>query len=80
MGIKNISELTNHKIQDILDDLGMIDENGNCPYTAEEIFRAGVEYAFNISLNWLKDNMDLEHDYPNSNEEFINDFKKAMGE
>lgn len=75
-----MSELTNHEIQDILDDLGMIDENGNCPYTAEEIFRVGVEYAFNVSLNWLKDNVDLEHDYPNSNEELINDFKKAMEE
>ncbi len=78
MDIKNISELSNHKIQDILDDLGMIDENGNCPYTAEEIFGAAVEYAFKISLNWLKENMDLEHDYPNSNEELINDFKNSF--
>ena len=42
--IKNL-ELSNHQVQDILDDMGMIDENGNCPYTAEEIFKAGVEYC-----------------------------------
>lgn len=41
----NNLELSNHQVQDILDDMGMIDENGNCPYTAEEIFKAGVEYA-----------------------------------
>ena len=38
-------ELSNHQVQDILDDMGMIDENGNCPYTAEEIFKAAVEYC-----------------------------------
>lgn len=41
----NNLELSNHQVQDILDDMGMIDENGNCPYTAEEIFKAGVEFA-----------------------------------
>lgn len=69
-------ELSNHEVQDILDDMNMLDDNGNCPYTAEEIFNAGIEYAFKVSLNWLKDNMDLEHDYPSSNEELINDFYK----
>lgn len=44
-------ELSNHQVQDILDDMGMIDENGNCPYTAEEIFKAGVEYAMKIIGN-----------------------------
>ena len=39
-----VSGLSNHEVQDILEELGMIDENGNCPYTAEEIFKAGVEY------------------------------------
>lgn len=68
MSIKNIHELSNHEVQDILEDMNMIDDNGNCPYTAEEIFKAGIEYAFNVSLNRLKENMDLEHDYPNSNE------------
>ena len=76
----HILELSNHQVQDILDDLNMIDDNGNCPYTAEEIFKAGVEYAFNVSLNWLKDNMDLEHDYPSSNEELIKDFNKLHEE
>ena len=46
-------ELSNHEVQDILEDMDMLDDNGNCPYTAEEIFRAGVEYAFNVSLNSL---------------------------
>ena len=54
MSIKNIHELSNHEVQDILEDMNMIDDNGNCPYTAEEIFRAGIEYAFNVSLNRLK--------------------------
>ena len=74
----NTLELSNHEVQDILEDMNMIDNNGNCPYTAEEIFKDGVEYAFNISLNWLKDNMDLEHDYPSSNEELIENFKKLL--
>ena len=39
-----LSEIGNNQIQDILDDMGMLDENGNCPYTAEEIFREGMEY------------------------------------
>lgn len=41
--------LSNHQVQDILEELGMI-ENGNCHYTAEEIFKAGMEYAFNKVL------------------------------
>ena len=69
-------ELSNHEVQDILDDMNMIDDNGNCPYTAEEIFNAGIEYAFKVSINWLKDKMDLEHDYPSSNEELIQDYSK----
>ena len=71
-------ELSNHEVQDILDDMNMIDDNGNCPYTAEEIFNAGVEYAFKVSINWLKDNMDLEQDYPSSNEEIIKDYNKLL--
>lgn len=69
-------ELSNHEVQDILDDMNMLDDDGYCPYTSEEIFKAGVEYAFKVSINWLKDNMDLEHNYPSSNEELINDFNK----
>ena len=30
------------------------------------------------ACKWLKENIDLEHDYPNSAEELIRDFKKAM--
>ena len=37
--------LSNHQVQDILEELGMLDENGNCNYTAEELFEAGIEYA-----------------------------------
>ena len=80
MNKKYTLELSNHEVQDILEDMNMIDNNGNCPYTAEEIFNAGVEYAFKVSLNWLKDNIDLEHNYPSSNEELINDFKNLLFE
>lgn len=76
MGI--LSELGNNQTQDILEDMDMLDENGNCPYTAEEIFKAGMEYAINLSTKWLNDNIDLEHDYPNSKEELVNDYYKAM--
>ena len=34
MGI--LSELGNNQTQDILEDMGMLDENGRCPYTAED--------------------------------------------
>jgi hypothetical protein len=47
--------LSNHQVQDILEELGML-ENGNCPYTAEEIFKAGMEYAINKGLLRLDDN------------------------
>ena len=76
MGI--LSELGNNQTQDILEDMGMLDENGRCPYTAEEIFKAGMEYAIKLSTKWLNDNIDLEHDYPNSKEELVNDYYKAM--
>ena len=56
--IEKLSELGNNRLQDILDDLGMIDENGNCPYTAEEIFIAGMEYSIDISKKWLQENID----------------------
>lgn len=71
--------ISNHKIQDILDDLGMLDDNGYCPYTSEELFRTGMEFACDEIVKWLKTNMDLEHDYPNSNEELINDLIKNFG-
>lgn len=76
MGI--LSELGNNQTQDILEGMNMLDENGRCPYTAEEIFKAGMEYAFNLSTKWLNDNIDLDHDYPNSKEELVNDFYEAM--
>lgn len=73
-----LSELGNNQTQDILEDMGMLDENGNCPYTSEEIFKAGMEYAINLSIKWLNDNIDLEHNYPNSKEELVNAFKQKM--
>ena len=73
-----LSELGNNQTQDILEDMGMLDENGNCPYTTEEIFKAGMEYGINLSIKWLNDNIDLEHDYPNSKEELVNDFEQEM--
>ena len=60
-----MAELSNHQAQDILDDMGMIDENGNCPYTAEEIFKSGVEYAYKKTYDkieeWLKENFFNSH-------------------
>lgn len=48
----NILEtLGNNQIQDILDEIGIIDDDGNCPYTAEEIFKAGIAYAFKQSID-----------------------------
>lgn len=73
-----LSELGNNQTQDILEDMGMLDENGNCPYTTEEIFKAGMEYAICLSIKWLNDNIDLEHNYPNSKEELVNDFEQEM--
>ena len=69
--------LSNHQVQDILEELGML-ENGNCPYTAEEIFKAGMEYAINKGLLWLDKNIDFEHNYPSTKEELIKDFRKAQ--
>ena len=69
--------LSNCQVQDILEELGML-ENGNCPYTAEEIFKTGMEYAIDKGLLWINENMDLEHDYPSTKEELIKDFRKAM--
>lgn len=47
--MEQLTNLSNCQIQDILEDLGML-ENGNCPYTAEEIFKAGIEYAIDKGL------------------------------
>ena len=41
--------LGNNQVQDILEDMGMLDDNGRCPHTAEEIFKAGMEHAFNLN-------------------------------
>ena len=65
--------LSNHQIQDILEELGML-EDGNCPYTAEELFREGAEYAINKVLLWLDENID---NYPSSKEELIEGLRKA---
>lgn len=50
-------ELGNNQVQDILEELGMIDENGNCPYTAEEIFKAGVLWNSFQVLKWCHENI-----------------------
>jgi hypothetical protein len=55
--------LGNNKIQDILDEMGMIDENGYCPYTAEEIFTAGVEWTFKEIFGWTLDDADFNKEY-----------------
>ena len=41
--------LGNNQVQDILEDMGMLDDNGQCPHTAEEIFKAGMEHAYNLN-------------------------------
>lgn len=74
---KFLLNLSNCQVQDILEELGML-ENGNCPYTAEEIFKAGMEYAIDKGLSWINYNIDFEHDYPSTKEELIKDFRKAM--
>jgi len=71
--------LSNHQIQDILQEIGML-EDGNCSYTAEEIFKAGMEYAINKGILWLNENIDFEHNYPSTKEELIKDFCKAQTE
>ena len=92
----NNLELSNHQVQDILDDMGMIDENGNCPYTAEEIFKAGVEYAKEKMIDkaheWLKKcfyEQEHECDYGyyitlettfDELNDVMDDFRKAMEE
>ena len=40
--------LGNNQVQDILEDMGMLDDNYQCSHTAEEIFKAGMEYAYNL--------------------------------
>lgn len=56
--IEELSGLGNNQVQDILEDMGMLDKNGNCQYTAEEVFKAGMEYSINISKKWLQENID----------------------
>ena len=55
--------LGNNKVQDILDEMGMIDENGYCPYTAEEIFTAGIEWVFGEIFGWTLDDVDFNKEY-----------------
>lgn len=54
--ITPLSELGNNQVQDILEEIGMLDENGLCPYTVEEIFKSGMEYAIQMSEEWWQDN------------------------
>ncbi len=49
-----ISELTMGEIEDMLKDLGLIDENGKCPYTAEVVFRAGLRYSIGRDIKELR--------------------------
>ena len=55
--------LSNNKIQDILEEMNMLDENGYCPHTAEEIFRAGVEWTFEKIFGWTLDDVDFNEEY-----------------
>jgi hypothetical protein len=42
------------EIEDMLKDLGLIDENGKCPYTAEVVFRAGLRYSIGRDIKELR--------------------------
>lgn len=57
----------------------MLDDNGQCPYTVEEIFKGVMEHGFDEVIKWLRNNVDLDHDYPNSIEELINDLMNHFG-
>jgi hypothetical protein len=37
--------LSRHQIEDILYSRDIIDENGQCPYTVDEIFQEALEYV-----------------------------------
>lgn len=75
-------ELSNHQVQDILDDMGMIDENGNCPYTVEEIFKAGVEYAKKVMIEKFRNKLQecVCDRYFEMHEDYIEDFCKELME
>ena len=77
--IIKLSELGNSKTQDILEELGIL-ENGKCQCTVEEIFKAGIEYNIELTIGWLKENMDLEHNFPSNDEELINTYIKNFKE
>ena len=47
--INVLPSLGNNQVQDILEDMGMLDDNGQCSHTAEEIFKAGMEYKYNLN-------------------------------
>lgn len=46
-----LKTLGNSQIQDILKEIGIFNEDGNCLHTAEEIFKAGIAYAFKQSID-----------------------------
>ena len=46
-----LKALSDGQVQDILKRMGMLDEDGNCPHAAEEIFKAGIAYAFKQSID-----------------------------
>ena len=71
--------ISNHQIQDVLERMGMLDDNGQCPYTTEEVFKGGMEFGFDEVIKWLRNNVDSDHDYPNSTEELINDLMNHFG-
>ena len=50
-----VMQLGNNQVDDMLEELGMITEDGNCPYTVSEIFKEGIYYAFNSMNRWLKE-------------------------
>ena len=51
--------ISRHQAQVILYDLDMIDENGLCPYTADEIFVAAIKWYEDQLRKWLHSKHDI---------------------
>lgn len=73
-----ILNLSNHQVQDILEELGMIDDNGNCPYTAEEIFKSALEYSASYYVKTNKREWSEEDEYNFNTIYHLLDLKKEI--
>ena len=53
--------VNNNKLQDILEDLNLLDENHMCTCTVEEVLKAGIEYGV-ANYNQIKHQNSIELD------------------